>query len=258
VSHAPPKPVPTTEMDVIAEGIIPSMWLAYKIPFTQILLLLLTGGLMSLAYNLKKDIFYLTEAISTVKTELKGTDTIAHLCDDDIVNLKADVSFIKPQLAENDSINKNLSTAVLLLEVLNKQCNRQKKKIESMMKKQEEFEYDTTVNQQWYGILKAQTQYGNLEIHIAITNTEVYPKIRNNLWLEQVERATYMDNVVRDVISITSPMTDSTRSIQKDLLGFSGSVKVSIAWNNSGRYYELEQYLKKYKVVWEKRLVPLG
>ena len=239
-------PVPKIEMDAIVD-IIPSLWIVNKIPFTQIILLLLTGGLMSLAYNFKKDVHDLTEEILTVYSDLKGTDTIARACDEDILAIKTQLTI---QSEEIESINNNLTRTVLLLEALNSQCDR-------MFNRQEELDYDT-VNQQWYGLLQAQTQYGSLEVEVTITNTEVFPKVRNSLWLEQIESTTYMDGVVRDIISATPPLLDSTRFIQKNLLAFSGTIRVAIAWNDCGRYYELDQYLKKYKMVWEKRLVPLG
>jgi hypothetical protein len=230
-------------MDAIAD-IIPSLWIVNKIPFTQIILLLLAGGLMSLAYNVKKDINELSEEILSVYSDLKGTDTIARACDEDILVLKQHSSI---QSEENESMHNNLTRTVLLLESLDRHVN-------ILVQRQEDLEYERA-NQQWYGILKAQTQYGSLELEITITNTEVFPKIRNRLWLEKIEGSAYMDSVVRDVISVTPLMLDSTRFIQKNLLGFSGSVRVVITWNDAGRYYELDQYLKKFKIVWEKRLV---
>jgi len=232
------------------EGILPSLKIAYMvsltsmsaIPFTQIFLLILTGSVLSLAYTLKKEIDYLSAKLDTLNVDVKCANAIALLCDDEIG--QGEIKLTK--------VSENMNRLVGLLEMY-KEC------LDVILKKHELLNHDTAFRQQWYGVLRGETSYGSIELKITITNTEVYTKHQNSFWMSDTSGSsnTYIDSIVNDVVSIKKvPKPDTIRSLSRDFMGFSGSIRATITWNDVGRYYELEEYFKKYLVQWEKRLVP--
>jgi len=219
-----------------------------QIPFTQLALLLLAGATVSLAYNLKKDINYLTERLHTVDIDVKCASAIARMCDDEIVG-------IKPGM---DILHSNITRAVRLLELMNKVTNINLKKVQELTKNNT---YDTTVYQQWYGVIKGETQYGELELILTVTNMEFNTKSQNDFWLENTSSSdSYIDELVKELIiymSKTHTVSMKQNNVSRDSLGFSGIVRTRMEWNDIGRYYEIPDYFKKFKVTWEKRLVPV-
>ena len=221
--------------------------LVEHIPFTQIVLLLLVGSTISLAYNLKKEMNYLAEKLTTLDIDIKCAHAIALMCDDDIAASRHDM----------DIMHSNMTKSIGLLELLNKVTGVNQKDIHRLT---EAHTHDTTVYQQWYGVLKGETQYGQLEVTITVTNMEVNTKSQNDFWLKHNSTSdSYIDEVINDLIVTMSkaPFTQKENSVSRDSLGFSGFVRTRIEWNDVGRYYEVPEYFKKYVVQWEKRLVPV-
>jgi len=217
----------------------------HEIPFTQIALLLLAGCTVSLAYNLKKEINFLSERLNTLDIDVKCANVIARMCDDDIATSRRDM----------DIIHSNMMRSIGLLELLNKVTASQQKEIERLTKAHT---HDTTVYQQWYGVMKGETQYGELELSITVTNMEWNTKSQNDFWLKTTSNSdSYIDEVINDIIVRMSkvPFTQKENSVVRDSLGFSGFIRTRIEWNDVGRYYEVPEYFKKYVVQWEKRLV---
>jgi hypothetical protein len=217
----------------------------YQIPFTHIALLLLTGCTVSLAYNLKKEINFLSERLNTLDIDVKCANAIARMCDDDITTSRRDM----------DIIHSNMMRSIGLLELLKKVTGTNQKEIERLTKAHT---HDTSVYQQWYGVMKGQTQYGELELSITVTNMEWNTKSQNDFWLKSISNSdSYIDEVINDIIVTMSkvPFTQKENSVVRDSLGFSGLVRTRIEWNDVGRYYEVPEYFKKYLVQWEKRLV---
>ncbi len=218
-----------------------------QIPFTQLALLLLFGGTVSLAYNLKKEINYLAERLNTVDIDVKCASTIARMCDDEIVTSRRDM----------DIIHSNMMRSIGLLELLNKVAGVNQKDILALTSAHT---HDTTVYQQWYGVLKGETQYGELELTITVTNMEYNTRSQNNFWLKNNSNSdSYIDEIIQDIIISMSrvPFTHKESSVVRDSLGFSGVVRTRIEWNEVGRYYEVPEYFKKFIIQWEKRLVPI-
>ena len=221
--------------------------LVEHIPFTQIVLLLLVGSTISLAYNLKKEMNYLAEKLTTLDIDIKCAHAIALMCDDDIAASRHDM----------DIMHSNMTKSIGLLELLNKVTGVNQKDIHRIT---EAHTHDTTVYQQWYGVLKGETQYGQLEVTITVTNMEINTKSQNDFWLKHTSTSdSYIDEVINDLIVTMSkaPFTQKENSVSRDSLGFSGFVRTRIEWNDVGRYYEVPEYFKKYVVQWEKRLVPV-
>jgi len=216
-----------------------------QIPFTQIALLLLTGCTVSLAYNLKKEINFLSERLNTLDIDVKCANAIARMCDDDITTSRKDM----------DIIHSNMMRSIGVLELLNKVTIANQKEIERLTKAHT---HDTSVYQQWYGVLKGETQYGQLEMSITVTNMEWNTKSQNEFWLKTTSNSdSYIDEVINDIIVTMSkvPFTQKEYSVVRDSLGFSGLVRTRIEWNDVGRYYEVPEYFKKFLIQWEKKLV---
>ena len=221
-----------------------------QIPFTQLALLLLAGGTISLAYNLKKDINSLSERLNSLDIDVKCANAIARMCDDDIA-----ASNIPGIRSDMDIIHSNMTRSIGLLELLNKLTIANQKEIHRLT---QAHTHDTTVYQQWYGVLKGETQYGQLELTITVTNMEFNTKSENDFWLKHITNSdTYIDEVINDLIVTMSkaPFTQKEISVSKDSLGFSGLVRTRIEWNDVGRYYEVPDYFKKFLIQWEKKLV---
>jgi hypothetical protein len=218
-----------------------------QVPFTQLALLLLFGGTVSLAYNLKKDIKYLAEKLNTVDIDVKCASVIARMCDDDIATSRRDM----------DILHSNMTKSVGLLELLNKVIVSNQKEILALTNANT---HDTTVYQQWYGALKGETQYGELELTVTVTNMEFNTRSQNNFWLRNNSNSeSYIEEAINDMVVTMSkvPFTQKENSVTKDSLGFSGFVRTRIEWNDVGRYYEVPEYFKKFLIQWEKRLVPV-
>ena len=219
-----------------------------QIPFTQLALLLLAGATVSLAYNLKKEIHYLAERLNTLDIDVKCANVIARMCDDEIVEMKSGM----------DMLHSNITRSVGLLELLNKVSNMNLKKIQDLTTSQT---YDTSVYQQWYGVMKGETQYGQLELILTVTNMEFNTKSQNDFWLQTTNSSdTYIDEVVRDLVvsmSKTPQINIRENKVSRDSLAFSGIVRTKMEWNDVGRYYEVPDYVKKYMIQWEKRVVPV-
>jgi len=218
-----------------------------QIPFTQLALLLLFGGVVSLAYNLKKDIYDLADKLNTVDIDVKCASVIARMCDDDIAASRKDM----------DILHSNMTKSVGLLELLNKVIVSNQKEILALTNAHT---HDTTVYQQWYGTLKGDTQYGELEMTITVTNMESNTRSQNNFWFKNNSNSdSYIDEVINDLIVTMSkvPFTQKEDYVVRDSLGFSGFVRTRIEWNDVGRYYEVPEYFKKFLIQWEKRFVPV-
>ena len=217
----------------------------HEIPFTQIALAFLAGSTVSLAYNIKMEINYLAERLKTQDIDIKCAHAIARMCDDDIVASRKDM----------DLLHSNMARSIGLLELLNKIVGVNQKDIHSLT---QAHTHDTTVYQQWHGVLKGDTQYGQLELTITVTNMEYNTRSQNDFWLKQISNSDgYIDEVIDDVIITMSkvPFTQKQQSVSRDSLGFSGLVRTRIEWNDVGRYYEVPEYFKKFLIQWEKRLV---
>jgi hypothetical protein len=217
----------------------------HEIPFTQIFLVFLAGSTVSLAYNIKKEINYLAKRLDTQDIDIKCAHAIARMCDDDIVNSRRDM----------DLLHSNMMRSIGLLELLNKIIGVNQNDIHRLT---QDHTHDTTVYQQWYGVLKGETQYGQLEVTITVTNMEYNTRSQNDFWLKNTSNSdSYIDEVINDIIVTMSksPFTQKKQSVSRDSLGFSGLIRTSIEWNDVGRYYEVPEYFKKYLIQWEKRLV---
>lgn len=231
------------------DSILVSLKLAslQQIPFTQIAILILAGSTVSLAYNMTKNMNYLAERLNTLDIDVKCAHTIARMCDEDISNSNiSDIPEIKKGM---DILHSNITKAVDLLEFM-------KNEVQQLITAHT---HDTTVYQQWHGIMKGETDYGKLELTVTVTNMEVNTRSKNEFWLNQnTIPDSYIDEIVQDsiVTMSTVPFTHKERSVVKDSLGFSGLIRTRVEWNAIGRYYEVPSYFKKYKIQWEKRLVP--
>ena len=223
-----------------------------QIPFTQLALLLLFSGTISLAYNLKKEINYLVERLNTLDIDIKCTNAIARACDDDIAAF--DIPGIRNDM---DLLHSNMTRSIGLLELLNKVTGTNQKDILALTNAHT---HDTTVYQQWHGSLKGETQYGQLVLTITVTNMECNTRSQNNFWLRNESNSeNYIEEVIDDIIITMSkvPFTQKEHSVVRDSLGFSGLIRTRIEWNDVGRYYEVPDYFKKFLIQWEKRLVPV-
>ena len=183
---------------------------------------------------------------------MKCANVIARMCDDDIA--AANFPGIRRDM---DILHSNMMRSIGLLELLNKITATNQKDILALTNAST---HDTTVYQQWYGVLKGETQYGLLELTITVTNMECNTKSQNNFWLRNNSNSeTYIDEIIQDIVVTMSkvPFTQKENSVVKDSLGFSGFVRTRIEWNEVGRYYEVPDYLKKFLIQWEKRLVPI-
>jgi hypothetical protein len=221
-----------------------------QIPYTQLTIAFLSGGIICLAYNVKKDIRYLEERLNTHDVDIKCAHAIARMCDDDIAT--ANIPEIHRDI---DILHSNITKAVGLLEILNKVDIVNKKEIQHL---KNSHTHDTTVYQQWYGMMKGDTQYGQLELTITVTNMEFNTKSQNDFWLSTLSNSnSYIDEVINDILCAMSkqPFSQKEHCVTRDSLGFSGLVRMQIEWNDVGRYYEVPEYFKKYMVQWEKKLV---
>lgn len=226
--------------------------LVQQIPFTQIALLLLAGCTVSLAYNLKKELNSLSERLNTLDVDIKCAHAIARMCDDDIA-----ASNIPGIRSDMDLLHSNMTRSIGLLELLNKLTGINQKEIHRLT---QAHTHDATVYQQWHGVLKGETQYGQLELTITVTNMEFNTRSQNDFWLKNISNSDgYIDEVINDIIVTMSkvPFTQKEFSVSRDSVGFSGLVRTRIEWNDVGRYYEVPEYFKKFLIQWEKRLVPV-